>query len=387
MKTFLFTSESVTEGHPDKLCDQISDAILDAVIKDDPNGRCCCETVVKTGMVLITGEISTSTYVDIPAIVRKVIRSVGYTKPDYGISADGCAVINTLSEQSRDISQGVTKGEGLHEEQGAGDQGIMFGYATNETPEFMPLPIMLAHKLCKKLADVRKNGTLPWVRPDGKSQVTIKYVDNKPVCADNIVIAAQHGPDVKYKTLRDGIIKHVIKPVCKDYIDKDTKFFVNETGRFVIGGPEADAGLTGRKIIVDTYGGVGAHGGGCFSGKVPNKPDRYGAYVARYIAKNIVASGLADRCEVQLAYVIGVPQPTSIMVNTFGTGKLPEEKIVELIKKHFELTPSGVIKMLNLWRPIYQKTAAYGHFGRDDPDFTWERLDKVDVLKAELDKE
>jgi len=384
MKTFLFTSESVTEGHPDKLCDQISDAILDAVIKDDLTGRVCCETVVKTGLVMVTGEISTSAHLNVPTIVRKVLRDVGYTDAAYGISADGCAVINTISEQSGDISQGVTVGEGLHEEQGAGDQGIMFGYASNETPEYMPLPIVLAHKLCKRLAEVRKNGTLPWLRPDGKSQVTIKYVDYKPVCANNVVIAAQHDPDVEYETLRNSIIKHVIKPVCRDYLNEDTKFYINETGRFVCGGPEADAGLTGRKIIVDTYGGVGAHGGGCFSGKVPNKPDRYGAYVARYIAKNMVAAGLADRCEVQLAYVIGFPHPLSIYVNTFGTGKLDEEKIVELIKKHFELTPAGVKKMLNLWRPIYQKTAAYGHFGRDDPDFTWEKLDKVDVLKEAL---
>ncbi len=381
MKNYLFSSESVTEGHPDKLCDQISDAILDAVIKDDPAGRVCCETVVKTGMVLVTGEISTSTYVDIPRVVRKVLRDVGYTDAAYGISADGCAVINTISEQSGDISQGVTVGEGLHEEQGAGDQGIMFGYATNETPEYMPLPIVLAHKLCKKLAEVRKDGTLPWVRPDGKSQVTIKYINNKPICTTAIVIAAQHNPGVDHATIKSSIIEHVIKPVCGDYLNETTKFYVNETGRFVIGGPEADAGVTGRKIIVDTYGGVGAHGGGCFSGKVPNKPDRYGAYVARYIAKNIVAAEIADRCEIQLAYAIGVSEPLSVYVNTFGTGKLPEEKIVELIRKYFKLTPAGVIEMLDLWRPIYQKTAAYGHFGRDDPDFTWERLDKVSVLK------
>ena len=383
-KTFLFSSESVTEGHPDKVCDQISDAILDAVIKDDPNGRCCCETVVKTGMVLVTGEMTTKTYVDIPKIVRGVLRGIGYTKPAYGISADGCAVINTISEQSGDISQGVTESEGKHVEQGAGDQGIMFGYASNETPEFMPLPIVLAHKLCEKLAEVRKSGKLPWVRPDGKSQVTIKYVDNKPVCADNIVIATQHDPDVSYETIKSEIVEHVIKPVCSKYITEDTTFFVNETGRFVIGGPEADAGVTGRKIIVDTYGGWGRHGGGCFSGKVPNKQDRSGAYVARYIAKNVVAAGLADRCEVQLAYVIGVPRPTSVLVETFGTHKIPEEKIEALVKKHFDLTPAGIIKTLDLWRPIYQKTAAYGHFGRDDPDFTWERLDKVDVLKEAL---
>ena len=383
-QNYLFTSESVTEGHPDKMCDQISDAILDAIYAKDPNARVACETLVKTGQVKVAGEITTTCYVDIPSIVRETVRDIGYTRAKYGFDCDTCAISNSIEEQSPDISQGVTEGQGKHVEQGAGDQGMMFGYATNETPELMPLPILLAHRLCQRLAEVRKKNILSYLRPDGKSQATVEYRNGKPYKLTAVVIAAQHSPDVDSEDLEKDIIEHVIKPVCKGYLDAETEYHVNATGRFVMGGPQADCGLTGRKIIVDTYGGLGRHGGGAFSGKDPSKVDRSASYMARYIAKNIVAAGLADKCEVQLAYVIGVADPVSIYVDTFGTGKIPEEQISEVIRKHFRLKPSQIIQDLQLRRPIYRKTAAYGHFGRDDPDFTWERTDKVAELQKYL---
>ncbi len=376
---YLFTSESVTEGHPDKMMDKVSDAILDAIYEKDPNARVACECATKTGIVLVIGEITTNAYVDVQKVVRDTIKEIGYDEPEYGFDADGCGVLVSLSEQSRDIAQGVN--ETTDHEQGAGDQGMMFGYASNETPELMPLPIMLANKLTMKLTEVRRNKELPYLRPDGKSQVTIEYEEGKPKRINNVVIAAQHSPEVSDEQLRSEIIEKVIKPVCGEWLDENTKYFVNGTGRFVLGGPVADAGLTGRKIIVDTYGGVGSHGGGCFSGKDPSKVDRSGAYAARYIAKNIVASGLADRCEIQLAYCIGIADPVSVLVNTFGTNKVPEEKIEELVRKHFPLKPSEIIKHLDLRRPIYKKTAAYGHFGRDD--FSWEKTDKAEILRQE----
>ncbi|AVX21715.1 MAG: methionine adenosyltransferase [Bacillota bacterium] len=389
----LFTSESVTEGHPDKIADQISDAVLDAILAQDPNARVACETSVTTGLVLVSGEITTSCYVDIPKIARETIREIGYTRAKFGFDCDTCAVITAIDEQSPDIAMGVDKaleaktGE-MTDEQieaiGAGDQGMMFGYATNETPEFMPLPISLAHKLTRRLAEVRKSGLLTYLRPDGKSQVTVEYEDDRPVRVDTVVISTQHSPDVDLETIKRDMIEHVIKPVIPaEYLDENTKYFINPTGRFVIGGPQGDAGLTGRKIIVDTYGGMARHGGGAFSGKDPTKVDRSGAYAARYVAKNIVAAGLANKCEVQLAYAIGVARPVSIMIETFGTGKLPEEKLIELVRKHFDLRPAGIIKTLDLRRPIYKQTAAYGHFGRNDLDLPWERLDKVEVLRAD----
>ncbi|WP_282201362.1 methionine adenosyltransferase [Collibacillus ludicampi] len=390
-RRYLFTSESVTEGHPDKICDQISDAVLDAILAKDPSARVACETSVTTGLVLVAGEITTSTYVDIPKVVRETIREIGYTRAKYGFDAETCAVITSIDEQSPDIAMGVNKaleartGEMTEEEIeaiGAGDQGLMFGFACNETQELMPLPISLAHKLARRLSEVRKNGTLPYLRPDGKTQVTIEYVDGKPHRVDTIVISTQHSEDVSLETIQKDLHEHVIKPVVpQEFINAETKYFINPTGRFVIGGPQGDAGLTGRKIIVDTYGGYARHGGGAFSGKDPTKVDRSAAYAARYVAKNIVAADLADRCEVQLAYAIGVAKPVSIMVDTFGTGKIPEEKIVELVKQNFDLRPAGIIKMLDLRRPIYRQTAAYGHFGRNDLDLPWERTDKVAALR------
>lgn len=379
MAKYLFTSESVTEGHPDKVCDQISDAILDAMIKQDPKSRVAVECLTTTGLVVIAGEVTTKADVDIQDVARQTIKRIGYDKPEYGFDFEHCAILVSLHEQSPDISMGVT--ETNEHEQGAGDQGLMFGYASNETPQLMPLPITLAHQLTMKLAEVRKKGIIKWIRPDGKSQVTVEYVNGKPKRVHTVVVSTQHSPDVEMKTVRKEILEKVIKPVCGKWMDKKTIIYVNPTGRFVIGGPPGDSGLTGRKIIVDTYGGVGAHGGGAFSGKDPSKVDRSASYMARYVAKNIVAAGIAQKCEVQIAYAIGVAQPVSIMVRTFGTGKISEEKIEALIKKHFDLRPKAIIKHLNLLRPIYAKTAAYGHFGREEPEFTWEKTDKAAELR------
>ena len=395
MEKRLFTSESVTEGHPDKMCDAISDAILDALMEKDPMSRVACETASCTGFVLVTGEITTNAYVDIPKIVRETVKEIGYDKSEYGFDGNTCAVMVSIDEQSSDIAMGVDKALEAKENQmseeeleaiGAGDQGMMFGYATNETEEYMPYPISLAHKLAQQLTKVRKDGTLTYLRPDGKSQVSVEYDENdKPVRLEAVVLSTQHDPDVTQEQIHEDIKKYVFDPILPaELIDENTKFFINPTGRFVIGGPHGDAGLTGRKIIVDTYGGYARHGGGAFSGKDCTKVDRSAAYAARYVAKNIVAAGLADKCEIQLSYAIGVAQPTSIMADTFGTGKVSDEKLVEMIRKHFDLRPAGIIKMLNLRRPIYKQTAAYGHFGRNDLDLPWEKLDKAEDLKKYL---
>ena len=371
-----FTSESVTEGHPDKIADQISDAVLDAVMTQDPYGRVACETFVTTGLTLVGGEITTECYVDIPALVRNVIKEIGYTDATYGFDYLTCAILTTIDQQSPDIAIGVDKA-------GAGDQGMMFGFAVRETPELMPLPIMLAHRLVQRLAEVRKAGILPYLRPDGKSQVTVEYEDDKPIAVTTVVLSAQHDPDVSYEQLREEVIHHVIRPVLPEnlYDEKRIKYLINPTGRFVFGGPQADTGLTGRKVIVDTYGGYSRHGGGCFSGKDPTKVDRSASYAARWVAKNIVAAGLADKCEVNLAYAIGVAEPVSITIDTFGTEKIPNGEIVKLVQKNFDLTPAGIIETLELRKPIYRRTATYGHFGREEDGFTWERTDKVKDLQ------
>ncbi|MEW5911215.1 MAG: methionine adenosyltransferase [Thermodesulfobacteriota bacterium] len=379
---YLFTSESVTEGHPDKVADQISDAILDAMLKDDPESRVACETLVTTGMAIVAGEITTATWVDIPEIVRHTIKGIGYTNSSMGFDWETCAVITSIDKQSADIAQGVNADTSLFGEQGAGDQGIMFGYACTETAELMPAPIHYAHLLARRLAKVRKNGSLGFLRPDGKTQVTIQYENDRPKRVEAVVIAAQHSPDVKYNTLKEAIIAEVIKKVLpEEMFDGDTKLFINTTGRFVVGGPHGDCGLTGRKIIVDTYGGQGSHGGGCFSGKDPSKVDRSGSYYARYAAKNLVAAGLADKCEVQVAYAIGVPEPVSILINTYGTGKLADSQIAQGVAKLFDFRPARMITQLNLKQPIYKKTAAYGHFGREEDGFTWELTDRVEKIQ------
>ncbi|MBW2472255.1 MAG: methionine adenosyltransferase [Deltaproteobacteria bacterium] len=383
MSGYLFTSESVSEGHPDKVADQISDAVLDAILAQDTAARVACETMVTTGMALIAGEITTSAWVDMPAIVRETIKEIGYNSSDMGFDFQSCAVLTSIDKQSPDIAVGVNEGSGLDLDQGAGDQGLMFGYACNQTKVLMPMPITYAHRLMKRQAEVRKAGLLPWLRPDAKSQVTVEYVDNIPKRIEAIVLSTQHSPDVDYEDLKEGIMEEVIKPIIPaDMIDADTKYFINPTGRFVIGGPVGDCGVTGRKIIVDTYGGMGSHGGGAFSGKDPSKVDRSSSYMGRYVAKNIVAAGLASEVEVQIAYAIGISNPVSINVHTFGTGRIADRKIKEMIKEHFDLRPKAIIQQLDLLRPIYRKTAAYGHFGREREEFTWERTDKAEELKA-----
>ena len=385
VKDYLFTSESVSEGHPDKVADQVSDSIIDAIFQQDPAARVACETLVNTGMVVLSGEITTSAVIDYTTIARDTIREIGYTSSEMGFDADTCAIIVSMDKQSVDIAQGVNEGEGIDLNQGAGDQGLMFGYACNETDVLMPLPITYAHRLVRKQAEVRKNGQLPWLRPDAKSQVTAVYEDGKPIRIDTIVLSTQHDEDIKHEDLVEAVIEEVVKPVLPaDMITAETRYLINPTGRFVIGGPVGDCGLTGRKIIVDTYGGAARHGGGAFSGKDPSKVDRSAAYAARYVAKNIVAAGLADRCEIQVSYAIGVAEPTSISVETFGTGKVEEAKLVEAVREHFDLRPKGIIQMLDLLRPIYKATAAYGHFGRSDIELPWEQTDKADALKGLL---
>ena len=382
MSSYLFTSESVSEGHPDKVADQISDAILDAILEQDKLARVACETLVTTGMALIAGEITTSAWVDMPEVVRQTIREIGYNSSTMGFDWQSCAVMTSIDKQSPDIAQGVDEGAGLDLDQGAGDQGLMFGYACNETPVLMPMPIYFAHKLTKRQSEVRKSNTLPWLRPDAKSQVTIEYQDNRPKRIEAIVLSTQHDESISYEKLKEAVMAEIIMPVLpKEMLDADTKFYINPTGRFVIGGPVGDCGVTGRKIIVDTYGGKGSHGGGAFSGKDPSKVDRSSSYMGRYVAKNIVAAGLASEVEVQVAYAIGISQPVSINVNSFGTGKLPDSRIKELILEHFDLRPKAIIHHLDLLRPIYRKTAAYGHFGREDDSFTWERTDKAEALR------
>jgi S-adenosylmethionine synthetase len=376
---FLFTSESVTEGHPDKIADQISDSVLDAIMEKDPLGRVACETLVTTGLALIAGEITTESYVDMPKIVRNTIKKIGYTDASFGFDYHTCAVLTSIDEQSPDIAMGVDK-------LGAGDQGMMFGYACKETPELMPMPIMLAHKITQRLAEVRKQGILEFIRPDGKSQVTVEYIDGQPVWVDTVVVSTQHAPEIAIEDLRDAIIEEVIKvTIPQELLSPYIKYHINPTGRFVVGGPQGDCGVTGRKIIVDTYGGMGRHGGGCFSGKDPTKVDRSASYAARHAAKNIVAANLADKCEIQISYAIGMVEPVSIMVDTFETGKVADEKLTLIVQKYFDMTPGGIIKRLNLRRPIFAKTAAYGHFGREEPEFTWEKTDYVDVLKAAVE--
>lgn len=382
--SYLFTSESVSEGHPDKVADQISDAILDAIIEQDSNARVACETMVNTGMAIISGEITTSAWVDMPEIVRGTIKRIGY-ESSMGFDWESCAVLTAIDKQSQDIAQGVNEGEGLDMDQGAGDQGMMFGYATNETEELMPMPISFAHRLMKRQAEVRRSGKLPWLRPDAKSQVTVRYDDGKAVGIDTVVLSTQHAPDIEYARLKEAVIEEIIKPVLPvEWLGQDTKYLVNPTGRFVIGGPVGDCGLTGRKIIVDTYGGMARHGGGALSGKDPSKVDRSAAYAARYVAKNLVAAGLAERCEIQVAYAIGVARPLSIHVDTFGTARIADEKIIKLVREHFDLRPKAIIRQLDLLRPIYAPTAAYGHFGRSEPTFTWEQTDKAEVLRDAL---
>ncbi len=382
-KDFIFTSESVSEGHPDKMADQISDAVLDAILTQDKHARVACETLLTTGLVVIAGEITTSAVIDFSQIARETVKRIGYDSSDKGFDYHTCAVMVAVGKQSPDIAQGVNEGEGLFLDQGAGDQGLMFGYACNETPVLMPLPIYLAHRLTQRQSELRKDGRLPWLRPDAKSQVSIRYVDGKPQAIDTVVLSTQHHPEVSHAVLTEAVIEEVIRPVLpKEMLTAETRYLVNPTGRFVVGGPMGDAGLTGRKIIVDTYGGAAPHGGGAFSGKDPSKVDRSAAYAARYVAKNIVAAGLADKCLIQVSYAIGVAKPTSLMVETFGTARVPEAKIVELIQSHFDLRPKGIIQMLDLLRPIYTRSASYGHFGRDEPDFTWEVTDKAAALRA-----